>query len=288
MVMKKNKSVLITDLDNTLYDWFRVWHSSFSAMLDTVVTISGISKAILIPQIKAIHQKHGTSEYAFLLENIPALVDKYGTPEAVKSKMTPSIEAYRQARSEHLKLYPTVEETLKLIKSKGALVVVYTESKSFYSNYRIQKLGLDKYIDYIYSPSDHAIPETHQKSVFDFKNTIQKHTPEGELKPNPHLLMEIIEGIGASREDCVYIGDSEMKDIEMAQQASVDDVFAKYGNAHFNGNDEAYNLLREVTHWTEEDVEREKQIKQKATGASPSITVEQFGDLLKHFNFTRF
>ena len=67
------KTVLITDLDNTLFDWFETWYNSFNAMLESVVDISGISRETLIPEIKAIHQKHGTAEYAFLLEEIPSL-----------------------------------------------------------------------------------------------------------------------------------------------------------------------------------------------------------------------
>lgn len=31
------KTVLITDLDNTLFDWFSIWYNSFNAMLNKVV-----------------------------------------------------------------------------------------------------------------------------------------------------------------------------------------------------------------------------------------------------------
>ena len=34
--------LLVTDLDNTLYDWFDIWHSSFSALLEEVARISGL------------------------------------------------------------------------------------------------------------------------------------------------------------------------------------------------------------------------------------------------------
>ena len=36
-------SVLITDLDNTLFDWVDIWHASFEAMLSEISKISGIS-----------------------------------------------------------------------------------------------------------------------------------------------------------------------------------------------------------------------------------------------------
>jgi len=79
-----------------------------------------------------------------------------------------------------------------------------------------------------------------------------------------------------------------MKDIAMAQQANVSDVFAKYGTAHFNGNDNGYNLLRAVTHWTDEDVEREKKIKEENHHIPPTDTVDQFKQILTLFEFFKF
>jgi hypothetical protein len=40
-------SLLITDLDNTLFDWFGIWHASFSAMLDKTVELSGVPREVL-------------------------------------------------------------------------------------------------------------------------------------------------------------------------------------------------------------------------------------------------
>ncbi|ECW8697999.1 HAD family hydrolase, partial [Salmonella enterica] len=87
---------------------------------------------------------------------------------------------------------------------------------------------------------------------------------------------------------CVYIGDSEMKDIEMAQKANVSDVFASYGTGHFEDNKEGYELLRAVTHWTDADVERERKIKENASGVKPTYVAEQFSDILSFFEFTAF
>lgn len=34
--------LLVTDLDNTLWDWFQAWHASFSAMLAKLVELSAV------------------------------------------------------------------------------------------------------------------------------------------------------------------------------------------------------------------------------------------------------
>ncbi len=69
--MKKKISLLVTDFDNTLYDWVGMWYRSFEAMISEIENISGISREVLEPEIQKVYQKYGTTEYAFLIEEIP-------------------------------------------------------------------------------------------------------------------------------------------------------------------------------------------------------------------------
>lgn len=71
--------LLVTDLDNTLWDWFAAWHASFSAMLDRLIETSGVPAEVLEPQIRAVHQARGTAEYSFLLDEVPALIEASGS-----------------------------------------------------------------------------------------------------------------------------------------------------------------------------------------------------------------
>lgn len=286
---KMIKKVVITDLDNTLFDWFNTWYESFSAMLDETSKISGISKAELIEEIRPIHQKYGTAEYAFVLEEIPKLQSMYKSKEEIRKAMSPAINAFRNARQKNLVLYPTVIDTLLELRKKGVLIVGYTESKSYYSSYRITKLGLDGILDYLYSPEDHSIPDNRlHTSTYELKETIHLHTPNGEIKPNPEILKQIISDIGAEIDECVYVGDSEMKDIDMAKSAKVTDVFAEYGNSHFGNDEVKYDLLRAVTHWTNEDVLREKEIKEQYHKTKPTFTIRKFSDILSFFEYSKF
>jgi hypothetical protein len=70
------KKVLITDLDNTLFDWVALWCACFTAMMNKVVEISGIPVEDLKPEIRRVHQRHGTSEYSFLLEGTSLFVQE--------------------------------------------------------------------------------------------------------------------------------------------------------------------------------------------------------------------
>jgi FMN phosphatase YigB (HAD superfamily) len=253
------KRVLITDVDNTLLDWQDLWYQTFSAMIGKVIEISGVDQETLYAECSVIHQKYGTSEYSRLLGELPCLRELYG--DNVLEIMAPAIDAFRDARRRVLQLYPTVLETLEALKATGVVITAFTESKAFYTNYRFRKLGLDGLIDYLYSPEDHGMPDDtpsaryYEPDSYNFKKTIHRFTPEGEVKPNPDILLEIISDLGASIEEAVYVGDNILKDVFMAEQAGVTDVHALYGASQHKPE---YELLRKVTHWTPEMVERER------------------------------
>lgn len=284
----RNKSILITDLDNTLFDWVHLWHECFVAMLDSIVETSGLPEDALKKEIKKIHERHGTSEYSFLIEELPSLRAKFPDQPLI-DVFAPAIRAYRAKRKVSLVLYPKVAESLLLIKGAGTKIVGYTESMAFYSNYRVRKLGLDGVFDFIFSPKDHDIPagiatadiRKYPASHYEFKYTQHRHTPAGELKPNKDILLSIIRETGGSPDEAVYVGDSLMKDVAMALQAGVSDVWAKYGLVQ---DTKEYELLRQVTHWSDEQVEKEKKIAQP--DVKPTTVLENhFSELLDHFKF---
>jgi phosphoglycolate phosphatase len=289
--LKPKVSLVITDLDNTLFDWVEIWYRSFSAMLETLLKQSQIPRSVLIPEIREIHQREGTSEYAFLIEELPSLRKKH-PGENLTEVYVDAIQAFRDARASALKLYPTVSDTLHFLKDSGCRIVGYTESLEFYSLYRIRKLNLDGLLDFVYTPPDHPLPSGMSREKirlyplesYDLTATKSRHTPPGELKPNPKLLADIIAEVGGDKNESIYVGDSLMKDIAMAQDAGVTDVYAKYGGAQSR---QEYELLREVTHWTAQDVQREKELTR--ANVKPTFELERhFAEMKDLFDFKPF
>ncbi|PZU06710.1 MAG: HAD family hydrolase [Sphingomonas sp.] len=288
---KPVRSVLISDVDNTLFDWVQIWHAAFSSMLEELLRLSGLDEATLLPEIRAVHQRAGTSEYAFLIGEVEALRPAAGdTP--VLDFYAPAIEAYRTARQQALEFYPGVEQTLKALRQRGTLIVCYTESLAYYSQYRFRKLGLDHLVDYLYSPGDHDLPDGmsredirfHEAAHYELERTQHRFTPPGELKPNPDILSSILRDLGVRHDQAIYVGDSAHKDIWMAQRAGVLDAQALYGAAQHR---EAYALLRQVSHWSDDDVERERLLIGK-DHVLPTYRLNGFADLLDIVEFTAF
>ncbi|MER8570650.1 HAD family hydrolase [Mesorhizobium sp. M1338] len=290
--MQPKKTALITDLDNTLFDWVELWLNCFSPMLDEIAEISGITKDRLIPEIREVHRRHGTSEYSFLIEELPSIQRFLSGREATKVFGT-AIDIYRRQRRDYLRLFPTVGETLLTIKGAGTLIIGYTESMSFYSNYRLRRLGLDGVLDHVFCPEDHLLPEglsqedlrKYPSEHFKLNFTKQHFTPKGSKKPDTAVLNAIVSDLGLNKADCVYVGDNLMKDVAMALDGGIEDAWAKYGQAHKRPE---YKLLQDVTHWTLEEVEREQKIKEREH-VEPTHTLDSsFSEILPLFDFCEF
>ena len=290
--MRREVSIVITDLDNTLYDWVDIWYRGFRPMLDVLVSQSGISEDKLCAEIKAVYERHGTAEYAFLIEELPSLQEKH-PGENLKEIYEDAIKAYCKGRKAATKLYPTVRDTLDTIRAAGALIVAYTESQVFYACSRMKRLELDNIIDFIYSPPDHNIPgATHPEDFrmyppehYQLSHTGVRTTPKDKLKPSVEVLLAILKDFEVSPSSVAYIGDDLVKDVSMGQGAGVLDAWAKYGKASYES--EEYKLLKRVTHWPQSAVDKQK--KTDETHIRPTITLEkQFAKILEYVKLIPF
>lgn len=272
------RRLLITDLDNTLWDWFESWYQSFSALLDQLVDLSGVDRKTLENEIKSIHQSRGTTEYSNLVREVPSLI-KFAGEEDPMQIFNAALHAQNSRRKASIELYPGVKEALERLKREGVQIVAYTESGAFWTEWRIRNTGLDGVIDVLYSSEDHDLAAGvdtsdlrtghYDNSDYGLQKTRHSRIPVGVLKPNAAILKSILEENKAAPDEAVYIGDSLMKDIIMAQDAGVLDAHAEYGVVQNKGE---YNLLRQVTHWTDEDVERERKIAASAEVVVPTVT----------------
>lgn len=279
-------SVIILDVDNTLFDWFEFWANSFKAMVNSVIGSTDIARDTLLQEIKAVHTRHGTSEYAFLLQELPSLqkVSKLRRDVVIAD----AIRSFREAREKTLTLYPGVMETLLRIKSLGTVTIAFTESQKFYTIHRLKRFGLDGVLDAVYSVEDHDLPDGLQveairskpKDSYVLLKTAEHTLKRGTRKPDPEILLSILNDYEIVPERAVYVGDSLHKDVLMAQRAGVADVHAAYGRAHKR---EDYELLRSVSHWTPEEMENEKtsEIDIKAS----TVLRAGFAEVLERFEF---
>ena len=147
----------------------------------------------------------------------------------------------------------------------------------------------DGVLEYVFCPEDHVLPEglspeelrKYPASHYQLRFAIQHYTPSGSKKPDATVLNAIMADLKVPKEECIYVGDSLFKDVAMAQDAGVDDVWAKYGQAQSRAE---YQLLPDVTHWSDADVAREQRIKEREVNPTHTLA-NSFSELLTHFDF---
>ncbi|EGR1140531.1 HAD family hydrolase [Vibrio cholerae] len=276
------KKLLITDLDNTLYDWVSFYAQSFSAMVEKISEITKIPVIELQEGFQKVHQKHHSSEHPFAALEVDMLIEYFKTSDKDKLKeyLDTAFHAFNSCRKDTLRCYDTVQQTLEKLSEQGVIIVGHTEAPVRNALHRLEFLELTKYFKHLYTPRDLHHNELSHDSIrwiSSYGDFIKLLEPE-DRKPNPHLLRSICANESIQCDEAVYVGDSIVKDISMAKDANLTAVWAQYGKQH---SSEYWKTLVSITHWTERDVAREEQLQQALGEVKPDLSINSFSQLLK-------
>ena len=281
-------ALLVCDLDNTLYDWVSYFVSSFYAMVDTTVDLLGCDRETLLNDLRAVHQRHHDSEHPFsLLETdtiIRYLPDK--TSAELVRILNPAFHAFNSSRKKTLESYPDVHNTLRSLENNGVILIAHTESTLLAAADRLRRLNLSQYFSRIYcrvrtsSKPPAGINTARWLEDFPMEKVVE--LSHHQRKPDSTVLLEICADIGVVPSQAAYIGDSMARDVLMANNADVFAIWAAYGSRH-GKND--YEKLVRVSHWSSEDVAREKNLMVQAQHVKPDYIAEHgLCDLLELFS----
>lgn len=274
-------ALIITDLDNTLYDWVTFYSLSFDAMVKELQEVTGVEERLLLQEFKSVHQRYGNSEQPFAILELPSVHRKFGAlPRAeLARKLERPLSAFNDTRARYLRLYDSVQDTLVELQRRGHVVVGHTEAILVNSYYRMVKLDLARYFTRLYTVegdwTEHPDPDRQRK--LRPPEGFVRIVPRTERKPNPELLKDICKREGFNVERAIYVGDSLTRDMSMAKAAGVHAVWAQYGTRF---DRQHWKVLVSVTHWTEEDVAREGMLKQIFRDVQPDDTINSFTELL--------
>lgn len=283
----KKIHLLITDLDNTLYDWVSSFIPAFYAMVDEASQILSVEQNILLDQLKTIHQKYHNSENPFALLETPVVKNRYPNM-SLEERIEILKEAFlvfNRVRKDNLRLYCGVDEALQFIQDQGCIIIAYTEAVVENSLLRIKLLKLDTKIKWLYAPKSlvkihvdptlEPCPELVAKMVCPL--------PNNHRKPDVEILKGICKKLEIPVSNTLYIGDSMTRDISMAKLAGTHAALAKYGN---NYNPLFWKKLVRITHWTDTDIKQEIFFQEEFRHIHPDIEVNSFAEIINHFNFS--
>lgn len=278
--MRSNIKLLITDLDNTLYDWVTFFAQSFYSMLEELSIQLKVDQQILIQEFKEIHQSYENTEQPFAITELPTVQKLYKglTNEQIVTELDDSLHAFNRKRKETLHLYEGVLPTLETLHSRGVIIIGHTEATVHNALFRINKLDVKKYMKHLYTlegnHKPHPIPDKNQPLPNDgFVQLLAKE----HRKPNPALIRDICANEGVLPQETAYVGDSLTRDISMAKEAGVFAIWARYGKLF---KPEDWDKIVSITHWSDEDVDRELALRKMYSSIKPDISIDAFPELL--------
>jgi phosphoglycolate phosphatase len=266
------KTLLVCDLDNTLYDWVGYFVPSFYAMVDVAVDIMSCDREQLLDDLREVHQRLGDSEQPFsLLEtNTAKNVFQGHSTQTMMDELGPALKAFNSSRKRTLKLHEGVLDSLEALTRKNVTLIAHTESRLIGALGRLEHLGILKFFRKIYcrerSALGHPNPSVGKDWLGRFPLDRVRELSNHQTKPNPGVLAEICSTEGVPVEAAAYVGDSVARDMLMAKRAGVFAIWAAYGATHDPSH---YSALVRVSHWTSEEIVREKQLQQDAKSVSP-------------------
>lgn len=265
------KKLLVTDLDDTLYNWMGFFVPSFFAMLDEVVKITGADRDQLIAEYKLKHQYYKSVEFPYVTTHLPSVQACFPnkTPDELKEILRPAFRVFNSVRDSNLHLFPGVAETMKAITEQGMRIVGFSESSQENGFYRSLRLGIAPYFTHIY------LFESQFQADFTMN---EKVCLINSKKPNPQVLLRICQEEGFTPEETIYMGDSMTKDVYMAHCAGITSVWADSPEKH----PEYAQQLLSITSWTDDEyaAEQSRRAQMQQQGILPDFTVSYYPDLL--------
>lgn len=242
--------LLITDLDDTLYDWSGFFVPAFYAMAEEIAGITGIAMDQLLHEYREVHQSLGTVEFPYATLRLPSIRACFTGMETAQTKeaLRPAFKKFNGIRDSRLRLFPGVAETLEALAARGLTIIGYTESSQENGFYRLQKLGADGFFKRVYAC------ESQFQSAYGSNEKVRTVRTK---KPNVDVLLDICRKEGRTPAEVAYVGDSLTKDMYMAKKAGVTALWARYPRE----DTDYYEKLCAITSWTQEDFEREERLR---------------------------
>lgn len=275
---------LITDLDNTLYNWIDFMGPSIRAMMEVIVDLSRLSEEEVAESFQKVYSRHRDLEYAFAIQELDicrTAFRRLSPKDLQELVIAPAKRAFTQARHKHLRLYPHVKETIEWAYHEGIIIIGSTDSTLFHAGKRLESLQIDQFFKALISRQDfrihpHAAPyiiRKQRKGEYTSRIPFTKTVDISELKPNSAGFDMIVRELGLNRELTYMIGDSLWKDIRFAQLVGITDIWARYGK---EAHKENLETLRRITYWTEEDIIKNEEAKREV---KPTFIVDDFSQI---------
>lgn len=215
--------LVITDLDDTLWEWCTSWHEMFNGFNDSLSTYGVDDTTLDRLWAKTYARRNGeTIEFPPDLDDVKSFTDlNHHSEIAWKDAFVVS----RARRDASFRMFDTVHETFAELKRRGVTVVAHTDSPVSAAEYRLHHAGLDGAVHSLYGRPVFT-PFGDAPSL---QHTVPFHVTGWKSKPSTTVVEHILHAHRVQPQQVLYVGDSMRRDMAMASAAGLNPVWASYG-----------------------------------------------------------
>lgn len=274
-----SKRMLITDLDNTLYNFVDYYAPSFRGMVHALAKKLDIPETELISQFKEVYALHSSLEYGFAVQELECVKHKNHTETLELIKIAKG--AFSRVRQKNLVTYPNVKETLHWLEQQGVTIVGVTNAPSFQALRRLSQLHIEKYFNALvcwegvrFVVDDYSKKFIQKEEEGQYKTKIKKvwKLPKDKLKPNIEGYQMVLNEFNIDCRNCYIVGDSISKDVEPAEKVGANGIWARYGEKVEKKN---LDTVLSISNWDQKKKDTIYFIKH----AEPELVIDDFSEL---------
>ncbi len=271
-----NQPLLITDLDNTLYNWKDYYATCFRGMVHALSIKTGISEDIIINEFHNVYLNHQSIEYSFAVQEFN--VFKNCSEKELLDIINFTKNIFVKISKKNLKPYDGVKETLTWANNVGILVIGVTNATFSLAHNRLQTLGLTQKLNGLAALESFSLPNDNLRHLNKNQNYSSKQKrwffQTNEMKPNPSIYQKIITQLHLSPENIFVVGDSLENDIKPAKEIGAVGIWAKYGKVCLDSTNET---LKKITPWDDAKIS----LIEHSERIIPDFVIESYDEIMK-------
>lgn len=238
------KSALILDLDNTVYNWMDVYAQCLVTQVDYLVKNTGLAKSTIMQSFKQVFIKYCSVEIPHAVYELSIWRNESLINKDFSIIQNESFRIFLRKWESTIRLFPYVKETLEWATSQGILIFGYSDAFSYWIDFRLKALSVLDFFEKVYAANNDKI----------FSPIVKKDNMDGRViqlepeynKPSSKIFDYIAAEFNIHKKNIYMLGDSLEKDVLPAQKAGVVDIWAKYGTRH---GTESRAVLSRITPW---------------------------------------
>lgn len=286
--------LIVTDIDNTLFDWVDYYANAIPPMLKEVEDITKVPYTQLAKEASQVFTDHSI-EYPFVVQELPSVIDfcQHDVDRMLREVAEPSRAAFKDAAAPHLIPYRKVIYTLDILSKQHSHIpiVALTDAPRYIAMWKLNKLGILHYFDAVFGLEDPMLPidkydrvkvdsEVLMKHIkkhnFDFKGKVRILPDEYEKPGVKGFKSILVEYDIEDPQEVLWIGDNVVKDIMLGKKLGVITAWARYGATH------SKKTLRSLQDFAPQDnLARHSNMHELQVEApQPDIILESFDQIL--------